>query len=78
MPPGMGGTLTDQVMPQDVASVTLALGLESYGPGLTRDLYMTVKIVPPGNKSRVTVTTSQKDQVTDGNWTIATSLDNPV
>ncbi|MGI4787343.1 MAG: AlbA family DNA-binding domain-containing protein [Janthinobacterium lividum] len=74
LPPLMAGIPNDHVMTHDVASVTLALGLESYGPGLTKDLYMTVKLASPGHDTHIEVKASRRDQKTEGDWTVATSL----
>jgi len=60
----------------DVVSVTLALGLESHGPGLTRDLYITVEVMPPGSDSYMVADSSHLDHVNDPNWTTAKGLDN--
>lgn len=60
----------------DVVSVTLALGIESYGPGLIQDLYMTVEVMPPGSNSHMEADRNHIDRARDVSWTKARGLDN--
>lgn len=64
--------------PDDVAFATLLLGLESHGPGLTKDLYMTINLPIPGKNSRIDATTGKKAHEKQEDWTIARGLNREI